>query len=168
MAMTKPPNYGDLLLDLKEKKIFPKNHDYKDHVTAWINEKIFQNHIVPQEVDASVAVFSASFKDRAKVKWNANNNSIIWGRTSQLDQWLSIEIPTFYYFYPCNCSTCAITDEAEDVDMADLEEKEKTKQYQKIAQASITLRDSGISKDVKFREAVILQAAKQILYDRGS
>ena len=166
--MSKPPNYGDLLLDLKEKKIFPKNKDYKDHVTTWINEKIFQNHIVPQEVDASVADFSAYFKDKAKTKWNSNNGSIIWGRTSQLDQWLSIEIPTFYYLYPCNCSTCAITDETEDVVMEDLEEKEKRKQYQKLAQASINLRTSGISEDVEFREAVILQAAKLILYDRGS
>ena len=168
MTMSKPPNYGDLLLDLKEKKIFPKNLDYKDHVTAWINEKIFQNHIVPQEVDASIAVFSAYFKDKAKIKWNANYGSIFWGRTSQLDQWLSIEIPTFYYFYPCNCSTCAITDEAEDVDMEDLEEKEKRKQYKKISEASLKLRNSGISEDVLFREAVILQAAKLILYERGS
>ena len=168
MSISKPPNYGDLLLDLKEKKISPKNNDYKDHVIAWINEKIFQNHIVPQEVDASVAVFSAYFKDKAKIKWNANYGSIFWGRTSQLDQWLSIEIPTFYHLYPCNCSTCTVTDEAEDVEMADLEEKEKRKQYQKLAQASITLRTSGISEDVEFREAVILHAAKLILYDRGS
>ena len=168
MSLSKPPNYGDLLLDLKEKKIFPKNHDYKDHVSAWINENIFQHHIVPQEVHESVAKFSASFKERAKVKWNANNNSITWGRSSQLDQWLSIEIPTFYDLSSCNCLTCTVTDEAEDVEMADLEEKEKRKQYKKIAEASLKLRNSGISEDVVFREAVILQAAKLILYDRGS
>ena len=168
MSMSKPPNYGDLLLDLKGKNIFPKNQDYKDHVTAWINENIFQHHTVPQEVHESVAKFSASFKERAKVKWNANNNSITWGRSSQLDQWLSIEIPTFYDLSSCNCSTCTVTDEAEDVEMADLEEKEKRKQYKKISEASLKLRNSGISEDVVFREAVILQAAKLILYDRGS
>ena len=168
MSMSKPPNYGDLLLDLKGKNIFPKNQDYKDHVTVWINEKIFQNHLVPQEVDESVAIFSTYFKDKAKIKWNANCGNIFWGRTSQLDQWLSIEIPTFYHLYPCNCSTCTVTDEAEDVEMADLEEKEKRKQYKKIAEASMKLRNSGISDDVVFREAVILQAAKLILYERGS
>ena len=168
MSMSKPPNYGDLLLDLKGKNILPKNQDYKDHVTAWINEKIFHDHIVPQEVRESVAKFSAYFKDKAKAKWNASNGKMILGHSSKLDEWLAIEIPISYYLYPCNCSTCTVTDEDEDVEMDDLEEKEKTKQYQKIAQASITLRNSGISDDVVFREAVILQAAKQILYDRGS
>ena len=168
MTMSKPPNYGDLLLDLKEKKIFPKNNDYKDHVTAWINEKLVQDHKVPQEVEESVAKFSAYFKDKAKAKWNASNGKMILGHSSKLDEWLAIEIPISYYLYPCNCSTCTVTDEAEDVEMDDLEEKEKRKQYQKLAQASITLRTSGISEDVEFREAVILHAAKLILYDRGS
>ena len=164
MSMSKPPNYGDLLLDLKGKNILPKNQDYKDHVTAWINEKIFHDHIVPQEVRESVAKFSAYFKDKAKAKWNASNGKFIPGHSSKLDEWLAIEIP----ISPCNCSTCTVTDEAEDVEMDDLEEKEKRKQYQKLAQASINLRTSGISEDVEFREAVILQAAKLILYDRGS
>ena len=59
--------------------------------------------------------------------------------------------------YPCKCSTCTDVVEAVDVEMEDLDEKEKKKQYQKIAQESLNVRVSD------FSEEGILFHAKQII-----
>ena len=63
-----------------------------------------------------------------------------------------------FFVFICKCPECTGDN---DVEMEDLEEKEKVKRYQKIAQESLKLRDSDFSEDA------ILQRAKQILFQRG-
>ena len=154
---SKPPSYGDLFFGLKEgpSAIFPKNADYKNHVSAWINKNVFNHHELPQVAEESVQNFSAYFQNVARKKWADTNRQIKRGRDENLDLWLDTHIP-LYCLYPCNCSTCNVV--AMEVD--DNEPKNFTPE--KIGDIS-----RGLRNNPDIPDEAIFHAAMQLIFERG-
>ena len=151
------PTYGDLFFGLKNgpDKIFPKNKEYKNHVSAWIKEKIFNRHELPEVAEESVEKFSSNFQIVARRTWAANDNKIVLGRSEKLDSWLSTDIP-LYCLYPCNCSKCNVV--AMEVD----DEEPTNLTPEKIGNISRRLRNNPDIPD-----EAIFHAAMQLIFERG-
>ena len=108
--------YGDLLLDLKDgcDSINPTDANYSDHVTKWINKRIFHNQVLSQEDASWIEKFSDTFKKKSREIWRQNKSTVHYGRTISLDTWLAKIIPMPY---TCNCSECIAESEQMEIDV---------------------------------------------------
>ena len=53
------PSYGDLFIDLKDKKgILPAQSDYKHHVFDWVKTNIFHKESLTEDEDVLVKKFA--------------------------------------------------------------------------------------------------------------
>ena len=85
-------SYGDVIIGLKEQKIYPSDKNYSDQIVRWFESNV--NHIIaPKCTNASwLEKFSTTFKNLVKLKWKQTNNSIKFGYSDQLDTWLKKHI----------------------------------------------------------------------------
>ena len=117
------PTYGELFCGLKDnKKIYPKDNLYTDHVEDWVKNHIFHKLPMSESDEEALKKFSDTFKKEIRKLWKDTVGNVHYGKSSTIDGFLNKLI--LFFVFICKCSEC--TGDT-DVEMEDLEEKEKRK-----------------------------------------
>ena len=114
------PSYGDLFIDLKEKKeIHIKDAAYTNHAIEWVKINIFHKELLTEDEDESVKSFVKRFVMGARdlSKKVGGQGHMYFGYNPTVDNFLTKNIPLVY---ACDCSKCK-----GDVEMKDVDETEK-------------------------------------------
>ena len=83
------PTYGDLFFGLKEKRIYPRDANYADHIMNWIKTNVFQKTTLTMTETKCVENFSRSFKEHARVLWKSSKYKLDYGISDKIDQFLN-------------------------------------------------------------------------------
>ena len=83
------PTYGDLFFGLKEKRIYPRDANYADHIMNWIKTNVFQKTTLTMTETKCAENFSRSFKEHARVLWKSSKYKFDYGISDKIDQFLN-------------------------------------------------------------------------------
>ena len=93
--------YADVIIDLKEKEIYPSNKEYSNQIEQWFKSNV-DHKFAPKCTKFSwLEKFLVTFVRDVKTKWRQTNSCIKYGKSKSLDEWLNKQINV--EFEDCSC-----------------------------------------------------------------